>query len=389
MELTQGKKGRDFVEFAETEEGVIVTLTGEWTLHNIPLIEKNLKYIHELKHITGKIVLDVSAISLIDTAGMLYFLEKRNTLREKTARRRELAVRGVTDNAEFLKMFKLIKQHKKGESLPTAREPHPFVAFFEHIGRHFFNAIENMLFFLDFIGRTYAAFLRDLLHFSFRFKEITNLVKKAGVTALPIIGITTFLIGVVIAFQSAVQLQQYGANIFIVEIVSIALTRELSPILTSIVVAGRSGSAFTAQLGAMKITEELDAMSVMGFDIFRFLILPRSLALIVVLPLLIFFGDVVGIFGGMMVAKFQLGVSFISFVDRLHSNFAMRHFYAGLIKGPFFAATIAAIGCFRGLQVTRDTESIGKQTTISVVNSIFMVIIIDALFSIIFTELGI
>lgn len=389
MEVTQREKERDFVEISETEEGLLVTLSGEWTLHNVPKIEKKLKDIHELKHPSHKVIFDVSAISLIDTAGMLFFLETRGNLRKKTKRQRDITVRGVAANSEFLKMFKLIEKHKKGESLPTTRIRHPFVAFFEDIGRHFFNGIESIFFFLDFIGRTYAAFLRDLLHFSFRFREISNLVKKAGITALPIIGITTFLIGVVIAFQSAVQLQQYGANIFIVEIVSISIARELSPILTSIVVAGRSGSAFTAQLGAMKITEELDAMSVMGFDIFRFLILPRSMALIIVLPLLIFFGDVVGIFGGMIVAKFQLGITFTSFVDRLHSDFAMRHFYAGLVKGPFFAATIAAIGCFRGLQVTRDTESIGRQTTISVVNSIFMVIIIDAVFSIIFTELGI
>ena len=380
---------QEFINFSTTQEGNVFFLSGEWSLQNIPEIEKKLKYIHEIKHPSHKIILDVSGITLIDTAGMLFFMEKRETLRKKAVRERDIVVRGVRANNEFLKMFKLIKEHKKAETLPKTRSRHPFVAFFENIGRHFYNGIESMLLFFDFIGRTYAAFLRDLLHFSFRFKEISNLIKKAGVTALPIIGITTFLIGVVIAFQSAVQLQQYGANIFIVEIVSIAIARELSPILTSIVVAGRSGSAYTAQLGAMKITEELDAMSVMGFDIFRFLIVPRSLALIIILPLLIFFGDIMGIFGGMLVAKFQLGVTFTSFVDRLHSSFAMRHFYAGLIKGPFFAATIAAIGCFRGLQVTRDTESIGRQTTISVVNSIFMVIIIDAVFSIIFTELGI
>jgi len=380
---------QEFVKFSSTQEGSILFLSGEWTLQNIPEIEKKLKNVHEIKHLSRKIILDVSGITMIDTAGMLYFLEKRETLRKRAAKKRDIVVRGVRENGEFLKMFKLIKKHKTGKALPQTIVRHPFVAFFESVGRHFFNILNSMLLFLDFTGRTYEAFLRDLFHFSFRFREISNIVKKAGITALPIIGITTFLIGVVIAFQSAVQLQQYGANIFIVEIVSIAIARELSPIITSIVVAGRSGSAYTAQLGAMKITEELDAMSVMGFDIFRFLIVPRSVALIIVLPLLIFFGDIVGILGGMMVAKFQLGITPTSFIDRLQEVFSMRHFYAGLIKGPFFAATIAAIGCFRGLQVTRDTESIGRQTTISVVNSIFMVIIIDAVFSIIFTELGI
>ncbi len=371
------------------KEGKIFYLSGAWTLSNLPEIEKALKKYREFKHPSYPLILDISGITLIDTAGMLFFLKARETLRNKARRKTDISVRGVGVNEEFLKMFRLIRRYKKERALPKPRPRNPFASFFEAIGRHFFNGIDSAFLFLDFIGRTYATFLRDLLRFSFRIREISNLVKKAGVMALPIIGITTFLIGVVIAFQSAVQLQQYGANIFIVEIVSIAIARELSPIITSIVVAGRSGSSYTAQLGAMKITEELDAMSVMGFDIFHFLILPRSIALIIVLPLLIFFGDIIGIFGGMIVAKYQLGITPISFIDRLYEVFAMRHFYAGIIKGPFFAATIAAIGCFRGLQVTRDTESIGRQTTISVVNSIFMVIIIDAVFSIIFTELGI
>ncbi len=377
-----------FVETSEDSASLRLFLSGEWTLQNLPDIESSLKSVKALKHPAKKIELDVSGISLIDTAGMILFVQTRNDLRKKI-RKQNVVVRGVRANSEFSKMFRLVYRHMKGEALPEVHQRHPFIAFFEHIGRRFFEALDSMLLFFDFIGRTYAALWRDLTHFSFRIREISNLVKKTGVSSLPIIGVTTFLIGVVIAFQSAVQLQQYGANIFIVEIVSIAIARELSPIITSIVVAGRSGSAFTAQLGAMKITEELDAMTVMGFDIFQFLILPRTLALIIVLPLLIFFGDIVGIFGGMLVAKFQLGITPMSFVERLHKVFAMRHFYAGLIKGPFFAATIAAIGCFRGLQVTRDTESIGRQTTFSVVNSIFMVIIIDAVFSIIFTELGI
>ncbi len=379
----------EFIKISKDDSGLHMVLSGEWILQNLPEIEKRFNHIHEFKHPVRKVIIDLSRIALIDTAGMIFFMRMRDKLRKKVSRKGALIFTGVWENIEFRKMFQLVAGYKKGDALPVERVRHPFVAFLERIGKHFFETIHSMILFFDFIGRTYSALWRDMAHFSFRFKEITNHVKKAGVSALPIIGVTTFLIGVVIAFQSAVQLQQYGANIFIVEIVSIAITRELSPIITSIVVAGRSGSAYAAQLGAMKITEELDAMSVMGFDIFRFLIIPRTLALIIVLPLLIFFGDVIGILGGMVVAKFQLGITPVSFIGRLHKVFAMRHFYAGLIKGPFFAATIAAIGCFRGLQVTRDTESIGRQTTVSVVNSIFMVIVIDALFSIIFTELGI
>jgi len=374
----------DFVAFQKTGKGLNIILSGQWIINNLPPIEKKLKKIHGLSPDIHKVNLDVSGISLIDTAGMILFIQTRLALKKKG-----IIVKVTRPNDEFLRMFNLIEGFKKGETLPAWQQKHIFLELFEALGRHSHEVYEGITLFFDFVGRTFYAFLQDLLHLSFRVKETTALIQKTGFTALPIIAITTFLIGIVIAFQSAFQLKQYGANIFIVEIVTIAMTRELSPIITSIVIAGRSGSSFTAQLGAMKITEELDAMSVMGFDIFRFLVLPRTIALVITLPLLIFFGDVIGIFGGMTVAKLQLGVTPASFIERLRDVFPMRHFYAGLIKGPFFAVTIATIGCFRGLQVTRDTESIGRQTTISVVNSIFMVIIIDALFSIIFTEIGI
>lgn len=374
----------NFVFLHKTDRDIELTLLGEWTIHNLSIIEKEINKIKALRPIPSRVMIDASGVSIIDTAGMVLFMQTRSALKKGGT-----IVKVTQTNDEFLRMFRLIVGYKGGVPFLLHRKKDRIPAFFESVGRHFYEILESMALFFGFVGRTFFAFLRDLLHLSFRIKETSALIQKVGVTALPIIAVTTFLIGVVIAFQSAVQLQQYGANIFIVEIVSIAITRELSPIITSIVVAGRSGSAFTAQLGAMKITEELDAMSVMGFDIFRFLVLPRTLALIIALPLLIFFGDVVGIIGGVTVAKFKLGITASLFIDRLREVFSMRHFYAGLIKAPFFAVTIASIGCFRGFQVTRDTESIGRQTTISVVNSIFMVIIIDALFSVIFTEIGI
>jgi phospholipid/cholesterol/gamma-HCH transport system permease protein len=203
------------------------------------------------------------------------------------------------------------------------------------------------------------------------------------------VALTSFLIGVVVAYQSAVQLEKFGANIFIVDMIAISVTRELAPLITAIVVAGRSGSSYTAQIGVMKITEEIDAMKTMSFDPFRFLVLPRMIALMIAMPLMIFFADIVGIFGGMFIAEIKLNLSYAEFINRLQNVLDVKHLWVGIIKAPFFAFLIAAVGCFRGIQVSYSTESIGRYTTISVVNAIFLVIACDAIFSVFLTELGI
>ncbi len=244
--------------------------------------------------------------------------------------------------------------------------------------------------FLAFVGELFSALLIYLLHpKSIRFKEIYHAIEESSINALGIIALTTFLIGVVLAYQSSIQLKMYGANIFIVDMLGISVLRELAPLIAAIVIAGRSGSAFAAQIGVMKITEELDAMKTMGFDPYLFLVLPRIIALMVMMPLIIFFADIMAMLGGMVVAAIELGISAQLFVDRFNEAVAMKHFFIGISKGPFFGFIIAAIGIFRGLMVENDTRSIGINTTKSVVEAIFMVIICDAIFSIIYTSLGI
>jgi phospholipid/cholesterol/gamma-HCH transport system permease protein len=203
------------------------------------------------------------------------------------------------------------------------------------------------------------------------------------------VALTSFLIGLVVAYQSAYQLKLYGANIFIVDMLGISVLRELSPLITAIVIAGRSGSAFTAQIGAMKITQELDAMGTMGFDPYRFLVIPKIVALMIMLPVLIFLSDMMAVIGGMVVANIDLGITTDMFLDRFKDVVAIKHFLVGIFKGPFFAFLIASISIYRGLLVKDDTQSIGLNTTKSVVESIFAVIICDAFFSIAFTNLGI
>jgi len=193
----------------------------------------------------------------------------------------------------------------------------------------------------------------------------------------------------VIAYQGAAQLAKFGADIFIVDTVAISVVRELGPMITAIVIAGRSGSAYTAEIGAMKITEEISAMRTMGFDPYYFLVIPRLFALMITLPLLVFFADIFGILGGMFAAKMQLGLSVTQFVDRLYEVLDVKHYILGMIKAPVFAFVIATIGCYRGFKVSNNTESIGLHTTASVVNSIFVVIALDALFSVIYTGFGV
>jgi phospholipid/cholesterol/gamma-HCH transport system permease protein len=265
-----------------------------------------------------------------------------------------------------------------------------FLRIFNEIGKISVAFVLDMGAFLSFVGENFVIFIDSLLHpLSIRFGAIVKNIEDAGVRAMPIVALTSFLIGIVIAYQSAVQLVKFGANIFIVDMIGISVTRELAPLITAIVVAGRTGSSYTAQLGVMKITEEIDAMRTMGFDPHRFLVLPRIMALMIALPLMIFFADIVGILGGMFISHVHLHLSYAEFLHRLQSVLEMKHVWIGIGKGPFFAWLIAAVGCFRGFQVSKSTESIGRYTTISVVNAIFLVIACDALFSVILTELGI
>ncbi len=244
--------------------------------------------------------------------------------------------------------------------------------------------------FVAFLGKLFTTKLFVLKNIkNIRVKEIFFEMNESAIKAIGIIALTSFLIGLVVAYQSAYQLKIYGANIFIVDMIGISMLRELAPVLTAIVIAGRSGSAFTAQIGAMKITEELDAMRTMGFDPYLFLVIPKILALMITMPILIFIADIMGVFAGMIVANIDLGITMEMFLSRFVEVVDIKHFYIGIFKGPFFAFLIATIGIYRGLVVKNDTQSIGFNTTRSVVEAIFAVIVCDALFSIAFTNLGI
>ena len=350
---------------------------------NLYSISQYQKKIDSLKFNTlSHVEIDLENVSYLDTAAAIFINNLENFFIKNVSN-----VVVNSQNKEINASLQLVQKEIKQDSSRVFNENKSFL---NSVGKPVCEYFAGFLSFLSFLGKlfvTKAYYLKSIKNI--RFKEIAFEINENGIKALGIIALTSFLIGLVVAYQSAYQLKIYGANIFIVDMLGISILRELAPLITAIVIAGRSGSAFTAQIGAMKITEELDAMRTMGFDPYMFLVLPRIIALMITLPILIFVADIMGIFGGMLVAHIDLNITTELFLDRFNEVVAAKHFYIGIIKGPFFAFLIASIGIYRGLMVKNDTQSIGFNTTKSVVESIFAVIVCDAIFSIALTNLGI
>jgi len=361
---------RAFAHYREDQHQIVSE--GEWTLATVPQIEKELSRIPQNR----ELVWDLSGVEEFDSAGVLLFIEYYEKFREQGN------VKVIGYSKAQKEMYDLLKEHMI-EEVPVRK-----TGFLEDLGKKTVESLKDIKDFVTFLGELFSTFFHTILSpKNIRIKEMVYHIHHSGFNALMIIGLTSFLVGMVIAYQGAVQLAKFGADIFIVDTVGISIVRELGPMITAIVIAGRSCSAYTAEIGAMKITEEISAMRTMGFDPYNFLVLPRIFALMIALPLLIFFSDIMGIFGGMVASQMQLNISMAQFVDRLYEVLEVKHYILGMIKGPVFAFVIAAVGCFRGFQVSDNTESLGLHTTASVVNSIFLVIAFDALFSVIYTEL--
>ena len=364
---------RKYVAISEDQHQTRLEAAGEWTLATVKQIEKQLQRVPLEK----KIIWDLSGVDEFDSAGVLLFIEYYEHFKKST----DVELTGYTQSQK--EMYTLLTEHMV-EPVPVRKS-----SFLEELGENTAEVVRDIKDFITFLGHLFSAMFNAILNpKNIRMKEMVYHIHHSGFNALVIIGLTSFLVGMVIAYQGAVELKKFGADIYIVNTVGISIVRELGPMITAIVIAGRSGSAYTAEIGAMKITEEIAAMRTMGFDPYNFLVLPRIFALIISLPLLIFFSDMMGIFGGMVASQMQLNISMTQFVDRLYEVLELKHYVLGMIKGPVFAFVIAAVGCFRGFQVSDNTESLGLHTTASVVNSIFLVIAFDALFSVIYTELN-
>ncbi len=272
-------------------------------------------------------------------------------------------------------------------STPDAAPP----GLLPRIGRQALDIARQVQAFLRFVGQVAAAAWR-LLHQrrqprGWRLGAIWHEVQIGGVEALPIVGLMSFLLGVVVAYQGADQLRHYGANVFVVELVGYAMLREFAPLMGAIIIAGRSGSAYAAQLGAMVVAEEVDAMRTIGIDPLQRLVVPKILALVLALPLLTLFADITGVFGGMVMARTRLDIGYAEFAARFGRVMQGSALLLGLGKSVVFAAIIATVSCFQGLRTQGSADSVGTQTTLSVVQSIFLVIVADALFSVVFNAL--
>ena len=328
----------------------------------------------------NKIVLNFKDVKEFDYAAALFL---KNTLQNA---RKSYELINLTPHAQ--KIFASINS-EINPKIKQIIDAKPHENPFSQIGKNLTAFFAGFCAFLNFTGEFLVKFSKIFMLKNIRVKEILAYFEDAGIKSVFIVCLTSFLIGIVLAYQGSNLLESFGATIIIVEMMGLLTLREIAPLIAAIIVAGRLASSFTAQIGVMKITEEIDAMKTMGFDPFKFLVLPRVIALIVAMPLIVFLADVAGILGEMVVMENYLNISFDSYLARFGQEVDIKHLYVGLFKAPFFGVVIAFIGCMRGFQISGNTQSVGTYTTVSVVNAIFGVIMVDALFSIIFTQLGI
>ena len=368
-----------FFECAQEGEALKINLKNDW---NYKLPAKIWKATQNLlsSNKFSKIVLNFKDVKEFDYAAALFL---KNTLQNA---RKSYELIKLTPHAQ--KIFDSINSEvnpKIKQIINSKQRGNPL----SQIGKNLTAFFAGFCAFLNFMGEFLVKFSKIFMLKNIRVKEILAYFEDAGIKSVFIVCLTSFLIGIVLAYQGSSLLASFGATIIIVEMMGLLTLREIAPLIAAIIVAGRLASSFTAQIGVMKITEEIDAMKTMGFDPFKFLVLPRVIALIIAMPLIVFLADVSGILGEMVVMENYLNISFDSYLARFGQEVEIKHLYVGLFKAPFFGVVIAFIGCMRGFQIGGNTQSVGTYTTVSVVNAIFGVIMVDALFSIIFTQLGI
>ena len=277
---------------------------------------------------------------------------------------------------------------------PSEEEPPAGVSAFrkrvEIVGRSARAAFADWRAFVAFFGEVTVKSLRLLRHpGDFRWKDLPFLFARAGVSAVPIVTLIGFLVGLIIGYQGALQLKQFGADVYLANLTGISITRELGPLMTAIIVAGRSGASYAAEIGTMKVSDELDALHSLGFDVTPYLVLPRIAAVILVVPVLTLMADFAGIIGGLLAGEFTLELSSTVYLTQLKKALTFAHVFTGLFKSLVFGFLIAAVGCFKGMQVYGGAESVGRFTTSAVVTAIFLIILADAVFAFIFEALNI
>ncbi|AWJ92520.1 ABC transporter permease (plasmid) [Azospirillum baldaniorum] len=330
----------------------------------------------------GAVSLDLSRLDAMDTVGA-YLLSALSDRLKAAGHGVDLAA----IRPEHAALFDAVREVGP-PPVERAQTHRPILDMLERTGRTAVDGLREGRDLLSFLGLIAITFGRLIVNpRRLRFRSVMFHIEQTGLNALPILGLLSFLIGVVLAFQGADQLRRFGAELFVVNLLGVSILREIGILMTAIIVAGRSGSAFTAQIGTMKVNQEVDAISTLGLDVVELLVVPRALALMITLPLLAFYADIMGLFGGAVMSYATLDITFGQFIRQLHGAVTLPHFLVGLVKAPVFALVIAMVGCYEGLKVSGSAESVGTLTTKSVVESIFLVIVLDAVFSVLFSFL--
>jgi phospholipid/cholesterol/gamma-HCH transport system permease protein len=356
---------------------------GAWIAANAAELERLSDDVALKLDRAGIVKVDMAGVRELDTLGA-WLLEKMS--RRATAAGHRADITSIADN--YTGLIAEVRQVNRRTPVPAAAR-NPIVAKLGDIGRGTIGASEDVTAFLQMLGSLCVAILGVVRRpRSLRLTSLTYQLYRVGWLAIPIVVLITFLIGAIIAQQGIFHFRKFGADSYVVDMVGILVLRELGVLIVAIMVAGRSGSAYTAELGSMKMREEIDALSTMGLDPIEVLMLPRVLALVCALPILSFIGSMAALYGGGLVAWFYGGMGPAIFIARLHEAVSITHFQVGIIKAPFMALVIGIVACSEGLRVKGSAESLGKQTTTSVVKSIFLVIVLDGLFAVFFASIG-
>lgn len=360
-----------------------LTAGGSWTVHYAALVDGDLRRI-ETNGISSAEI-DGREITALDTTGAWMLVRTKAVLESAGVRVTAFALPYV-----YGPLLSIIESDRP---LRPAVMPvrHTLSAFLERLGRATHTVWIQSLGILGYVGRVTIEWFKSVTapQRHFRLTATVHQIDEVGINALPIVGLLMFLIGIVLAYQGADQLKRFGFEIFTVNALGIGVLRELGVLITAIIIAGRSGSAFTAQIGTMRVNEEIDAMQTMGLNVDDVLILPRVTGLVIALPFLTFYANIMALIGGAVMCYFDLGITVPMFIRQLHQAVTLDTFLVGMIKAPVFAYVIGMVGCYEGLNVERNAASVGKLTTRSVVESVFLVIVLDAGFSVMFSILGI